>query len=53
MALAPIVRNRVGENVAAAVEGRSWDRAAHSRVSLEAVLRILIPGERSVGRAWT
>lgn len=49
-ALAPVVADGVGEDVAVAREARSRDGAAHLRVALEAVLGVLVPKvESSVG----
>lgn len=41
--LAPVVANGVGEDVAAAVESRGRDAAAHGGIPFEAVLGVLVP----------
>ena len=43
VALAPIVTDGVGKNIAGAVEGRGGDGAAYFRVALEPVLGVLVP----------
>lgn len=43
VALAPVVGDRVGEDVAVLVEGSSSDGAADFGVTLEAVLSVLVP----------
>jgi hypothetical protein len=48
-ALAPVVADGVGEDVAVARKGRRRDAAADLRVALEAVLSVLVPEvERAV-----
>ena len=47
--LTPIIADRIRENASGAVETRRADRPAHLRISLEPMLRILIPEmERAV-----